>query len=509
VTGSGKTEVYLSAATRTLSQGRGVLYMVPEISLTPLLAERLERRFPGQVAVLHSGLAERERRERWERIRQGKASLILGTRSALFAPHPRIGLIVVDEEQDASYYQAESPRYHARDAALVRARRLQATAVLGSATPSLEAVASVRRRKFQLLSLPERVERRPLPDVRLIDMREEFQRTGIQSLLSRELAEAVREIRAAGSQAILLLNRRGFSTFVLCRACGHRLDCPRCSIALTYHRSEGRLRCHYCNSQRLFPDSCPRCGSPHLHTGGAGTERLEEAIRILDPRLRIARMDRDTSRGKGQAILLREFERGEIDLMLGTQMLAKGHDFPGVTLVGILSADAHLALPDFRAAERTYQLLTQAAGRAGRGDRPGKVLIQAFDTEHPALRAAATHRPELFYERELHLRRVLGYPPWVALTQIRIEDRNTARGEMSARRVASLLRSGAEGRYSVLGPAPAPFWKLKGEHRFQILLKGKNRALLAEGIRKVLESLEESGGIPGSCVVETDPRSLL
>jgi primosomal protein N' (replication factor Y) len=509
VTGSGKTEVYMAAASLALERGQGVLYMVPEIGLTPLLAERLAARFPGQVAVLHSGLGEGDRRERWERIRRGEVSLVLGTRSSLFAPHPRIGLVIVDEEQDASYYQSESPRYHARDAALVRARRLQATAVLGSATPSLEAIASVRRGKFRLLSLPERVEKRPLPEVRLIDMREEFVRTGLQSLLSRELLEAVREIRASGSQGLILLNRRGFSTFVLCRSCGHRLECSRCSIALTYHRSENRLRCHYCNSAKSLPAACPRCRSPHLHAGGAGTERLEEAIRIADPELRIARMDRDTARGKGHELLLRRFEQGEIDLMLGTQMLAKGHDFPRVTLVGVLSADALLALPDFRAAERTYQLLAQAAGRAGRGDRPGRVLIQAFATEHPAIQAAASHDPVPFYDRELHLRKVMAYPPWVALTQVRVQDRNALRGESAARRVAERLRAASGGRYAVLGPAPAPLVKLKGEYRYQILVKGKSRSAMARGIREVLDSMEASRDLPAICVVETDPRSLL
>ena len=509
VTGSGKTEVYMAAASHALALGRGVLYMVPEIGLTPLLEDRLEERFPGQVAVLHSRLPDRERRERWERIRQGETSLILGTRSALFAPHRSVGLVIVDEEQDVSYYQAESPRYNARDAALVRARRLEATVVLGSATPSLEAVASVRRKKFELLSLPERVEKRPLPEVNVIDMREEFLQTGVQSLLSRRLVAAIREVRAEGSQALLLLNRRGFSTFVICRACGHRLECSGCSIAMTYHRTEAKLRCHYCNSRRSLPAVCPKCRSPHLHPGGAGTERLEEAIRILDPLLRVARMDRDTSRGRGHELLLRKFERREIDLMLGTQMLAKGHDFPGVTLVGILSADALLALPDFRAAERTYQLLAQAAGRAGRGARPGRVLIQAFATDHPAIQAAAMHDPGMFYERELHLREAMAYPPWVALTLIRVEDRNRGRGEVSARRVAKQLRLGAAGRYVVLGPAPAPLSRLKGEHRYQILLKGKSRSVLAAGIRESLESLDASRELPASLVVETDPRSLL
>ena len=509
VTGSGKTEVYLAAATAALQQGLGVLYLVPEIGLTPLLARRLAARFPGKVALLHSGLTETERSAQWSRIRQGESVLVLGTRSALFAPHPRIGLVVVDEEQDSSYVQVESPRYNARDAALVRAQRSGATVVLGSATPSVEAVAAVRRGKFQRLVLPERILSRPLPEVHLIDMRDEFRATGTQSLLSRRLASALREISGSGDQALLLLNRRGFATFLLCRACGATLSCPGCNVALIYHRGEGRLRCHYCNSQRLLPRVCPACRAPHLHLGGAGTERLEEAIRILDPSLRVARMDRDTVKGRRHASFLERFERGEVDVLLGTQMVAKGHDFPGVTLVGVLSADAYLGLPDFRAAERTYQILTQVAGRAGRGDRPGKVLIQAFATDHYALRAAAAGEPQRFYDQELRLRKLMRYPPHVALTQILIKDRDLRRGHAQAGRVADLLRAASSGRFEVLGPSLSPLPRIRREYRHQILLKGNSRSALGQAVREVLECLEESGGLPRSLVVETDPVSLL
>jgi primosomal protein N' (replication factor Y) len=509
VTGAGKTEVYLAAAAEAIARRKGVLYLVPEIGLTPLLAQTLAARFPGQVAVLHSALPERERREEWKRIRDGRAPLVLGTRSALFAPHPALGLVVIDEEQDSSYYQSESPRFNARDAAVVRAQRLGAVVLLGSATPSIEAVAAARKGKFRLLTLPQRVEARPMPAIRLVDMRKEFQETGTQRLLSRELADAIRETPRAGGQILLLLNRRGFATFILCRACGARLNCPHCDIAMTYHRAEQALRCHYCNADRILPARCPACRSPHLHQGGAGTERLEEAIRIVDPSLRVARMDRDTVRGRGPGALLEKFGRGEIDLMLGTQMVAKGHDFPGVTLVGILSADAYLGLPDFRAAERTYQLLTQMAGRAGRGKRPGRVLIQAFAPEHPALQAVARQEPREFYDRELRLRKLARYPPWVALTQIRIIDRSLERGERESRQLAKMLREESGAAYEVLGPSLSPFPRIRGEFRHQILLKGRSRSAIAAGVRRVLSARAGSSGIPRGLVVETDPASLL
>ncbi len=510
VTGSGKTEVYLRAAEAARERGFQTLYLVPEIGLTPLLAGELRKRFGESLAVLHSGLSEKTRWESLRRIREGKVTLVLGTRSALFAPLPRLGLIVVDEEQDPSYYQAESPRYHARDGALVRAKNLGAVVILGSATPSLEAVAASRKEKFAHLTLPVRVQTRDLPEVRLVDMREEFRSTGRAALLSGELSEAVESLRESGNQGMLLLNRRGYATFLICRACGLTLACPSCAIALTYHRAEERLLCHYCNRRRKVPTACPRCASQHLYLGGSGTQRLEEAIRQLDPDLRVGRLDRDSARGAAQEQLLQRFQRRELDLLVGTQMLAKGHDFPGVTLVGILFADALLALPEFRAAERTYQLLTQMAGRAGRGSRPGRVIVQAYDTEHPALVAAATHQPEIFYERELRIRRLADYPPWVSLLQIRVEDRNARKGEELASQLAKDLRGVCEGRFQVLGPAPAPLSRLKGMFRRQILLKGPSRRAMAEGVRKILGSgASPLGKIRRGVIVEPDPQSLL
>ena len=509
VTGSGKTEVYLRAAQAARARGLSTLYLVPEIALTPLLAHKIAERFGSDLAVLHSGLSDSERWEALRRVRAGESRLVLGTRSAVFAPLPRLGLIVVDEEQDGSYYQSEAPRYHARDAALVRAKRLGAVALLGSATPSMEAVAATRKGKFHALKLPERVGSRPLPEVRLIDMREEFRTTGSASILSREMRDALAGLAGTGDQGILLLNRRGYATFLICRSCGKTLTCTSCSIAMTYHRTEDRLLCHYCSRSRRLPASCPECSSPHLHLGGMGTQRLEEAVLSLDPSLRVARMDRDAMRRAGHDQLLEAFHRRETDLLLGTQMLAKGHDFPGVTFVGVLSADAMLGLPDFRASERTYQLLTQVVGRAGRGDRPGRVLIQAFAVDHPALVAAARHDPGAFYEREMRLRRIAAYPPWVALTQVLVQSRDSLEGMRRARSLASALRKAAPAEVHILGPAPAPRLRLKEEYRYQILAKGKSRSQLASALREVLGEPApwERGGI--RVRVETDPRSLL
>jgi primosomal protein N' (replication factor Y) len=509
VTGSGKTEVYLFAATRTLDRGKGVIYLVPEIGLTPLLERRVEARFPGRVATLHSGLPETVRRDAWRRIREGDARFVLGTRSAVFAPVSELGLVIVDEEQDPSYAQTETPRYNARDAALARARHAGATAILGSATPSLESVLAARAGRSVHLNLPARFEDRPMPEVLLVDMREEFRATGSQAVLSRALVAELRRVGEAGEQALLLLNRRGFATFLLCRACGETVRCPRCGQALTQHRTDGTLRCHLCPYRRRTPTSCPACRSPHLHPGGAGTQRLEEAVRVAHPGARLARMDRDTVGRGGHADLLTRFARGEIDVLVGTQMLAKGHDFPQVTLVGVVSADAYLGLPDFRAAERTYQLLAQVAGRAGRGDRPGRVLVQAYAPEHYVLQAVQHHDPGRFYERELRLRKLMRLPPHISLIQLRVEDRDPARGASAAARVAERVRRAAAGEGEVLGPSPAPLPRIAGRHRFQILLRGERRGRLGDAVREAIRSLRKEGSLPRNLVVEPDPVSVL
>jgi primosomal protein N' (replication factor Y) len=508
VTGSGKTEVYLHLAARAREQGLQTIYLVPEIGLTPLLAERIRRRFGPGMAVLHSGLADSDRWESLQRVRRGEAALVLGTRSAIFAPLPRLGLIVVDEEQDPSYTQQEAPRYQARDAALVRGKLAGAVVVLGSATPSLESVHRVRRGNLEPLRLPDRVAGRPLPAVSLVDMRQEFRDTGATAILSRALGSALQDLRSQGDQAILLLNRRGYATFVLCRACGETLLCGSCSIALNHHQDEGYLICHYCNRRRAVPRTCPGCGSPHLHFGGAGTQRLEEAVRALDADLRVGRLDRDSGSAGGAALLLGRFDRRELDVLVGTQMVAKGHDFPGVTLVGVVSADASLALPDFRAAERTYQLLTQAAGRAGRGARPGRVIIQAFAPDHPAVLAAARHDPDLFYERELRLRKAAGYPPFTAIALVRVESPRDEGAVLAAGQVARRLRAAAGGRVRVLGPAPAPRVRLKGSYRLQVLVKGARRKEVEATLREALSGLRGRIG-SARVIVEIDPVHLL
>ena len=508
VTGSGKTEVYLHLALRAREQGSQTIYLVPEIGLTPLLAERVRRRLGTGMAVLHSGLPEKDRWEALRRIRRGEVSLVLGTRSALFAPLPRPGLIVVDEEQDPSYAQQEAPRYQARDAALVRGKLAGAVVVLGSATPSLESVARAARGSLHRLRLPERVRERPMPEVTLVDMREEFRDTGSAAVLSRALGAAIQELKGGGDQAILLLNRRGYSTFVLCRACGETLRCGSCSIALTHHQDEDYLICHYCSRRRAVPRACPSCSSPHLHFGGAGTQRLEEAVRSLDPELRVGRLDRDSGTAGGAARILGRFDRRELDVLVGTQMVAKGHDFPGVTMVGVVSADASLALPDFRAAERTYQLLTQAAGRAGRGGRPGRVIIQAFAPDHPAVSAAARHDPDLFYERELRLRKASGYPPYTAMSLARVESSSVEGAAEAARVLARRLRGAAGAGVRVLGPAPAPRTRLKGAYRFQVLLKGARRKEVGSTLRAALSDVRGRIG-RARVIVEIDPVHLL
>jgi primosomal protein N' (replication factor Y) (superfamily II helicase) len=508
-TGSGKTEVYLRAAEEALARGRGVLYLVPEIGLTPLLVSRLTRRFPRALAVLHSGLAPAERRRAWDRARRGESRLVIGARSAVFAPIPDLGLIVVDEEQDASYKQEDVPRYNGRDLAVVRAREARAVLLLGSATPSLESFRHAREGKYALVRLGGRVQDRPMPVVRIVDMRLEYRGARAVTPLSRELAQALRECVAAGNQALVLRNRRGWASALHCPACGIRVSCSRCSVAMTWHRSARRLRCHYCDLERAVPARCPTCGEGPLTAVGEGTERIEQDLREALPGARIARMDRDTVRRRGahEAILKRFDERG-VDVLVGTQMIAKGHDFPGVTLVGVLSADQALGLPDFRAAERTFQLLTQVAGRAGRGDSPGNVVIQAFDPGHPVLRSAATQDYEAFYEREIGYRRALRYPPFTAVVEVVVEDGDPARASAwSAVLADAIAREGGE-KLILSGPGPAPIERLKGKYRMQILVRSAGRRRLVESVGRALEASE--GKVPRRAVrVDVDPVSLL
>ncbi|HEY5447040.1 MAG TPA: primosomal protein N', partial [Pyrinomonadaceae bacterium] len=387
VTGSGKTEVYIRAMRSALDRNKSSLMLVPEIALTPVFSRRLREHFGDEVAIFHSSLKRGERFDEWTRVRDGKARIVIGTRSAVFAPIQNLGLIVIDEEHESSYRQQDSPYYSGRDTAIVRAQKESAVVVLGSATPSLESFQNAQNGKYTYLSLPERIGGRPMASASIIDMRDVFARHGKPSVFADELLEAIQETHDRGEQSIILLNRRGYSSFVLCRSCGESVQCPNCDVTLTYHRSERVVICHYCNHRQGVPKVCPQCGKDYIHFVGEGTEQLEEMLKTGFPTLRIARIDRDTTTNRRRfEQSLRDFSDGHIDTLVGTQMLAKGHDFPNVTLVGVVSVDAGLALPDFRAAERTFQLITQVAGRAGRGDRPGRVLIQTYHPTHYALR---------------------------------------------------------------------------------------------------------------------------
>ncbi len=510
VTGSGKTEVYLRSIDSVLASGRKALYLVPEIALTPLLARRMRARFGERLALLHSALTEGERFDAWRGIREGRIDVVLGARSAVFAPLADLGLVIVDEEHDGSYKQAESPRYHGRDLAIVRARMAGAVAVLGSATPSMESFYQATRGKYRLLTLPDRIGAAGLPRIERVDMRREFEEVGHESILSRRLRAALGERLARREQALILLNRRGFSTFALCRACGTTIGCRRCSIPMTLHLHEEILRCHYCDDRRPIPAACPTCASPALHFGGTGTERLEDRLRTEFSGARVARLDRDTARGRGVVErLLTQFERGEIDILVGTQMIAKGHDFANVTLVGVLAADASLALPDFRSAERTFQLLSQVAGRSGRGARAGEVIIQAYDADHHAIRSACDHDYAAFAAKELAYRRTLRYPPCAALSLVLVRDRRLERARDGARLVAEVLRGLGTPGLEVLGPAPAPLERLRGEYRIQVLVKTAHRKGMQESLAEMLAALDRRKARVENLVVDVDPMSTL
>ena len=477
VTGSGKTEVYLKSIDATIALGRSALLLVPEIALTPAVAGQFFHRFGDRVAILHSAFHDAERAEQWRRIRAGIATVVVGTRSGVFAPVQNLGLVVIDEEHDQSYKQQETPRYNGRDVAIVRAREAGAVVVLGSATPSLESRYNAERGKYTLIKLPERIEQRPMPDVEVIDMRQEFLETRKQATFSRRLVETIDERLKSDEQTMLLLNRRGFSSFVACRACGERLECVNCAVTLTYHRRDRRMLCHYCNYAQKVPSVCPKCGSEYLNFIGTGSEKVEEELHRDFPEARIARMDRDTVSGKRHfESILHGFRDGNFDILVGTQMIAKGHDIPNVTLVGIVSADVGLGLPDFRAAERTFQLLTQAAGRAGRGNLPGIVLIQTINPEHYAVRLASEQNYEGFYQKEIQFRKLMRYPPFAALANVLVRSQKQEDALAMSAELGRLLDPAPEG-VKVLGPAEAPVPKLKSEFRYQLLLKAADRRI--------------------------------
>jgi primosomal protein N' (replication factor Y) len=494
VTGSGKTEVYLRAIQACLEVGKGALVLVPEIALTPQLIARFRARLGDGLAVIHSGLGDAKRHVMWRSLRSGAARVAIGARSALFAPVPRLGLIVVDEEHDGSFKQEEGARYHARDMALLRAHRAGAIALLGSATPSLETEMLVRRGKLDLLELPERAHAAAvLPAIELVDLKRIGAGPTANPLISLPLHRAIEKTLAAGEQTILFLNRRGFAPSIICGGCGDIVRCALCSVALTFHRARrGKMLCHYCDFEGVLPEACPACKAGPLLLEGLGTERLEDAIAQGFPTARVARLDRDVAKGAEAERVLERMRRAEIDILVGTQMVTKGHDLPGVTLVGVINADAALSMPDYRAAERAFQLLIQVAGRAGRSDRPGKVLIQTRNPAHPAVAFAARHDVRGFVEHELLDRKELGYPPFARLALLRLDDPDETRVHGAARDMAAAARKAAAAGgdlVKVLGPAPAPLARLRGRYRYQILLRAKERrplraALLALAIHR-------------------------
>jgi primosomal protein N' (replication factor Y) len=509
VTGSGKTEVYLSAIESALAQGKNSLLLVPEIALTPAVAGQFLHRFGRQVALLHSGIGDSERAEQWRRIRNGSARVVVGTRSGIFAPVQNLGLVIVDEEHDGSYKQQETPRYHARDVALMRAKEANAVAVLGSATPSVESRFNADSGKYTLLRLPDRIARRPMPQVELIDMRIEFLETKKQATFSRKLIDEMGLRLKQGEQTMLLLNRRGFSSFLVCRACGERMQCVNCAVALTHHRRDRRMLCHYCGYAEKIPTECPKCGSDHIQFLGTGSERVEDELHLLLPTARIARLDRDSAAGKGAfEQILQSFRARDIDILVGTQMIAKGHDIPNVTLVGVVLADIGLSMPDFRAAERTFQLLTQASGRAGRGDAPGRVIVQTLSPEHYAVRLASDQDYEGFYKKEMEFRKWLRYPPFAAVANVLLRAEKQQDALDMATQLGYLLNPPPEG-IRVIGPAEAPVPRLKNEYRYQILLKAVKRAVLRNALNQLRAFAQKDRWPATALVIDVDPISLM
>lgn len=492
VTGSGKTEVYIAAIRAILEQGKGAIVLVPEIALTPLVLGRFESHFPGNVAVLHSELTDRERRFEWGSIRNGERKIVIGARSAIFAPVKDLGIIVVDEEHESSFKQEDSFRYHARDLAVARAKWVGARVVLGSATPSLESYQNARTGKYALTELPFRILSRPLPKVEVIDLKnKELWVEPGRYLLTHPMIQAITETLGAGHQSILFLNKLGFAAFLICNDCGHTWRCSQCDVTLTYYKQTRSLKCHYCGTRHPAPSTCTECQSLEVAPIGFGTEQLEEWIRQYFPQARIARLDRDAVRNReGLEQTLSQFAAREIDILIGTQMLAKGHDFPGVALVGILMADSSLNFPDFRAAERTFQILTQVSGRAGRSNTPGKVLIQTFSPDHPAICLAATNQLKEFYEAELSQRRQFGFPPFARMAMLRFQGANESAVRTFSTQATQRVRSRADSpraeKTMVLGPAEAPISRIKGLYRWQSLLR-------CESSRALHQTLSELG----------------
>ena len=513
VTGSGKTELYLRAAAEVLKQGRTVLFLVPEIMLTPQIIDHFNRRFTGQFALLHSRLSPGERFREWKRIESGQARFVLGARSAVFAPLKNMGLIVMDEEHENTYKQDDAPRYHTRDVARWRAEYHDAILLMGSATPSLESYWEARKQKLKLLQLTKRIGGRPLPAVQLVDMRREFKQKN-RGIFSRLLLRSMEDTLSRGEQLILFLNRRGFASFQLCRECGWVMQCPHCAVSLTYHSSPEHLQCHYCGYKRAIPQSCPRCKSMYLRNFGLGTQRVEKVVRGLFPQVGVMRMDSDTVGRKGSyERIWRNFKEKKISVLIGTQMIAKGLDFPDVTLVGVIAADITLHLPDFRAGERTFQLLSQVAGRAGRGDKTGRVIIQTYTPWHYSIQAAAMHNYPKFTREELKRRQTLFYPPFSEIILFNCsspcEEEARQAAEELKKRLVTCLPPGEEGVEGFLGPSPAPLQRIEDRFRYHLLYKGFDLQKYGTVIRETVWDFTRRVGEDTWVTVDFNPLKVL
>ncbi|MEO6847461.1 MAG: primosomal protein N' [Chthoniobacterales bacterium] len=511
ITGSGKTEIYLHAIKHAIQTGRTALVLVPEISLTPQTVDRFKSRFADiqrQIAVLHSHLSDGERHDEWHRIRSGEAKIVIGARSAVFAPLENLGLIVVDEEHESSYKQEEVPRYHARDVAVVRAKSEGCAILLGSATPSFESYRNAVTGKYERLSLSQRIDSRQLPVIRILDMRQMNAKKG-DNIISFPLCTAIEARLTRREQSILFLNRRGFSSSMVCTKCGFVAECPNCSVALTYHRSEARLTCHICGHNAVSPSVCPSCKDPAIRYQGVGTQRVEESVRRVFPHARVVRMDADTmNRKHAYSEVLGSFRKGEIDILIGTQMIAKGLDFPNVTLVGIINADISLHLPDFRAGERTFQLITQVAGRAGRGDVLGEVFVQTFTPMSPSIQFGRHHDFIGFYEQDIEFREQFKYPPVTHMTLITVRSTSREKAEFSAETLKRRLEEVIPKDSAIIGgPAPAPLEKAKTFYRYHITIRGSGVSRLGRSIRDILQGLSFPDDV--TATVDVDPQQLL
>ncbi|WP_271005572.1 primosomal protein N' [Listeria seeligeri] len=486
VTGSGKTEIYLQTIEAKLKEGKEAIVLVPEISLTPQMVERFKSRFGSEVAVLHSALSSGEKYDEWRKIERKEARVVVGARSAVFAPFENLGIIIIDEEHEASYKQEDNPRYHARDVAIWRAMKYQCPVVLGSATPSLESFARAKKGVYTLIELPSRVNDRAMPEVNVVDMREELRKEN-RTEFSTELLEKIKDRIAKKEQTVLMLNRRGYSSFVMCRDCGYVVECPNCDISQTYHQASNKMKCHYCGHEEAVPKKCPSCEGEHIRYFGTGTQKVEESLTKLIPEARVIRMDVDTTRTKGaHEKLLRSFRNHEADILLGTQMIAKGLDFPDITLVGVLNADTMLHLPDFRASERTFQLLTQVSGRAGRHERTGEVVVQSYNPEHYSIEFAKKHDFIGFYHHEMQLRKMGAYPPFYYLTMINVSDENEMKAIRTIQEMVNFLRGKLGPEAVILGPVPSTITRIKNKYRYQCIIKYKIEPNLKQELKTLI-----------------------